>query len=188
MKDNFFLSSERLAFRPYQEADAELLHQWFNDPIVTYYLETGLRPQTLEQIRQTIHKELESPASVVFMIVAKDKGLTIGIIGLYAINEVARKAEMRIIIGNQNYWNKGLGAEALELISFYGFDRLNLNKIHLGVSSGNEGAKKAYLKAGYVQGGVLKQDVYRNGQYYDGINLAMLREDYLKGRYEEHKN
>ena len=60
----------------------------------------------------------------------------------------------------------------------YGFDKLNLNKIWLGVNSENKAAVKSYKAAGFVEEGVLRQEIYRNGRYYDATRMSILREEF----------
>lgn len=187
MNKNFFLRGERVFFRPIQTEDVLLIYQWFNDPITTYFMFTGQKPETLDQIKKLVEDRVQSEHNTIFIVVNKNTNEAIGLVGLYEINYTARKAEMRIIIGNENFRGRGYGTEITELITYYGFDRLNLNRIYLGVTDENIGGINAYKRAGYVYEGTLKQDVYRNSQYYDGIRMAILREDYYKNLYSKHK-
>lgn len=203
-----FLESEKVYFCPYHPKDAWTIHQWFNDPVVTHYMFTGQKPTTLNQvknsmkrdiksdststtiknIRALMNQEIKSPYNIIFIVCdSKSQKEIIGMVGLYEIDETSRKAEMRIIIGNKEYWGKGYGTEITEMINFYGFDRLNFNRIHLGVTEENKGGVRAYEKAGYTYEGTLKQEMYRNSRYYDAIRMAILRDDYYKKYYKEHK-
>lgn len=183
-----FLQAERVVFRPYCEDDLDLIFEWFNNPVVTYYMFTGQRPQTKAALREFLEKDIQSEKNVLFMVVDKESKQTIGVVGLYDIHPTAHKAEMRIIIGNKDFWGKGYGTEVTELITYYGFDRLNLNKIYLGFTEENKRAAGAYEKAGYTREGVLKEDIYRNSQYYDSVRMAILRKDYYEKYYNNYKN
>lgn len=187
MNKSLFLKGKKVFFRPYREEDVFLIHQWFNDPITTYFMFTGQKPKTIEQIKKIMNDDTQSEHNTIFIVVDVETNETMGLVGLYEINFTARKAEMRIIIGNENFRGKGYGTEITELITYYGFDRLNLNRIYLGVTDENIGGINAYKKAGYIYEGTLRQDVYRNSQYYDGIRMAILREDYYKNLYSKHK-
>ena len=182
-----FLSGQKISFRPYESNDAELIFKWFNDPVVTHYMFTGQRPKTVEQIRLLIEKSVNEDENVIFVVSDKKTNRPIGLVGLYEIDSATRKAEMRIIIGNRKYWGKGYGTEITELINYYGFDRLNLNRIYLGVTHENKGAIRVYEKAGYKREGVLKEDIYRNSRYYDSVRMGLLRDDYYKSIYKKHK-
>ena len=91
-----------------------------------------------------------------------------------------------MLIGEKDFWGGGYGTEITELITYYGFDRLNLNRIYLGYTADNKAAGKVYQKAGYVFEGTLKKDIYRNSKYYDSIRMAILRKDYYEKFYKLH--
>jgi len=101
-------------------------------------------------------------------------------IGLYDIDPVARKAELRTLLGEKKYRGKGYGTEATALITFYGFDRLNLNRIFCGYVSENVGAGRVPEKTGFEYEGLLKSDYYRNSRYYDIERSGVLRENYYE--------
>lgn len=184
-KTGHFLESERIFLRAVSPEDACHFERWFNEPEVTLYLNYGQLPTNEEEIFEMI-SEQKRRGDILFIVVDKKTKEAIGLTGLHDINSRARKAEYRVFIGEKKYWGKGLGTEITELVTFYGFDRLNLNRIYLGFTADNEKAGKAYEKSGYVKEGILKQDLYRNGRYYDSIKMAVLREDYLKKFYKDH--
>ncbi len=181
-----YLHSERVYLRPFELDDVPLLHTWFNDSEVTHYMFAGQKPTTLKQVQEIMERDI-SGHNVVMMAIEKETNQLFALVGLYEIHDTAIKAEMRIIIGNKEFWGKGYGKELTELITFYGFDRLNLHRIYLGFTSANKAAEGAYTKAGYVYEGTLKDDIYRNSQYYDSIRMALLRDEYYEKYYEKHK-
>ncbi|MFC1630131.1 GNAT family N-acetyltransferase [Patescibacteria group bacterium] len=190
MTQNCFLKSEKIILKPIETEElsklARMISTWVNDGIVTYYLFTGQKPQNSSEVLKDFTKLLEEKNNIIFLIIDQETKKMIGYAGIYEINPIVRKGEFRILIGEKNFWNKGYGTEITELVTYYGFDRLNLNRIYLGYASENKGAGRAYEKAGYQYEGTLKEDVYRNSQYYDGIKMAILREDYYKKFYKPH--
>ncbi len=101
----------------------------------------------------------------------------IGIAGLYDISWVPRSAEFRIAIGEKEFLGKGFGTEATNLIVKYAFEKLNLNRVHLGVNAEDERANKCYKKAGFFLEGTKREQVYRNGRYYDVNFYSILRSE-----------
>lgn len=182
-----FLEGKLVALRPIEEEDIPIIAKWLNDEEVTYYMFYGQFPMSKSQVAEMIKKQVESPSNVVLIIEDKKTGRPIGFGGLYDIHPTARKAEFRILIGEKDYWNKGYGTETIELLTFYGFDRLNLNRIWLGVTEENKRALRAYEKAGYKVEGVLRQDIYRNSRYYNSVRMSILREEYYPKLYEKHR-
>jgi RimJ/RimL family protein N-acetyltransferase len=61
----------------------------------------------------------------------------------------------------------------------YGFDTLNLNRIHLTVFEDNAAAVRVYEKAGFRREGVLRQGQWREGRYWDLHMMSILRDEYL---------
>ena len=181
-----FLEGELVALRPTAPTDAELLAAWAADEEVTYFMFTGQRPLTVAQAADSLQRDVTDASNTVFMVVDRANGQTIGTAGLYGIHPTALKAEFRVLLGNKACWNKGYGAEVTELLTFYGFDRLNLNKLWLGVIVENAGAHRAYLRAGFREEGRLRDELYRNSRYYDAIRMSVLRSEYYPDMHARH--
>jgi RimJ/RimL family protein N-acetyltransferase len=173
-----FLEGKDIVLRGFEREDLQHLYRWVNDPEVTYYMFMGDRPSTIEDLAEIWEKERKSPTDIVFAIIEKAGGKVVGTCGLYCINFISRHAELRIVIGEKDFWGKGLGTETLRLMISYAFDKLNLNKVWLGGNADNTAAIRCYEKAGFTREGVLRQEIYRNGKYYDAIRLSILREEY----------
>lgn len=174
-----FITGDRVSLRGLEREDLKgNMFNWANDSEVTYYMWTGLKPNSTEALEQEYEQLIHSKNDVAFALVDKETSTHIGNVGLYSINWVYRSAEYRILIGEKDYWNKGYGKEAADLTIQYGFDKLNLNKIWLGVNAEQENAVKSYQNAGFVREGILRQEIYRNGKYYDAIRMSVLREEY----------
>ncbi len=188
--NKYFLKSEKLILEPVEAEElpkiSKLIANWVNDQVVTFYMFLGQKPQSSEQVAVELKKEIDGQNNVIFLIRDIKTQKLIGYAGLYDIHLSAKKAELRILIGEKEFWGKGYGTEATELVTYYGFDRLNLNRISLGYVAENKGAGRAYEKAGYVYEGTFRQDIYRNSKYYDAIAMAILREDYYKKLYKIH--
>ncbi len=190
MTSAYFLKGEKVFLRQIEVEEipeiAKLFSRWINDEIVTYFMFTGQKPQNSEQIAGQLRKELKEENNVIFLVIDLKSKKPVGYAGLYDINFTARKAEFRVLIGEKDFWGKGYGTEITELVTYYGFDRLNLNRIYLGYTADNQSAGKAYERAGYKYEGTLKEDIYRNSRYYDSIRMAILREDYYQKFYKQH--
>lgn len=174
-----FITGERLYLRGLEKEDLKgNMFNWANDSEVTHYMYTGLKPNTMEVLEKEYDNVVHSDKDVVFAIMDKKTKQHIGNVGLYTINWLYRSAEYRIIIGEKSFWSKGYGAEAAELVLNYGFEKLNLNKIWLGVNTENQAAVKSYHKAGFKNEGTLREEIYRNGKYYDALRMSILRSEF----------
>ncbi|HPX97256.1 MAG TPA: GNAT family protein, partial [Thermotogota bacterium] len=100
------------------------------------------------------------------------------------INWKARVATIGIFLG-QPFWNKGLGTEAFQILIDFAFTELNMNKLKLFVFSFNKRAMRSYEKNGFKVEGVLRQEIFRDGQYHDEIVMGLLVSEWKARRLVE---
>ena len=176
---NPFLVGKKIYLRGLTRTDLSgPMFQWANDPEVTHFMFMGWRPNTEEGLQKEYDAAISGDTNVLFAICDKKTDLHIGNAGLHDIRWISRSAEYRIIIGNQKFWNKGVGQETAKLLTAYGFSKLNLNKIWLGVNKDNKAGVQSYKKSGFVEEGILRQEIYRNGKYYDAVRMSILRQEH----------
>src|SRR5262249_3579073 len=100
----------------------------------------------------------------------------VGNIWLWGIDWRHHKAEVRVVIGSHGHHGKGLGSEAIDLVSRYGFDRLNLHRLYAYVLGTNPRARRAFEKAGFEAEGLLRADRWVGDRYADVHLLGRLRD------------
>lgn len=161
-----------------KEDFSEGLYSWANDDEVTHYMITGTKPSIKEKMEQLYQDTINNQSEIVFAIVDSKTDHTIGLVGLYQINNHIHSTEFRIIIGEKEFWGKGIGTECATWIIGYAFKNLNLNKVWLGVNEGNKGAIKSYEKSGFIKEGILRKEIYRNNIYYNAIRMSILKEEW----------
>lgn len=90
-----------------------------------------------------------------------------GMVGLLGQSDVYKKtAEIGYWIG-EPYWNKGIATVAVKLLTVYGFDQLDVIRIHAGIFEYNIGSMKVLTKNGYEKEGVFKKSILKDGKIYD---------------------
>jgi RimJ/RimL family protein N-acetyltransferase len=175
-----FLESEKIFLSMFTEEDySKLVPEWYCDKDVTQFLSRGTLPPVREKLVSDWKKSLSSDSEFEFSIVDKSSGKTIGLAGLHGVNWISRHGEFRILIGDKSYWGTGRGAEVCQLLVAYGFEALGLNKVWLGVNAANKRAHDSYLKVGFKNEGILRQELYKNGKFFDIIRLSILRSEYV---------
>lgn len=102
----------------------------------------------------------------------------IGICGLHGLRDIYHSGELRILIFDPVAIGHGFGTEAVNLLLEYGFNRLNLHRIWLGVNADNEGAVNCYRKCGFKHEGRLRDDIFYHGKYADVIRMGILRDEW----------
>jgi RimJ/RimL family protein N-acetyltransferase len=165
------VEGERLLLRTLTPDDAsEEYAGWLNNPVVNKYLET--QSVTIEELKEYIRKREESDEAVFFGIYWKETGKHIGNIKLEPIDFTAGTAFMGILIGDQDYWGKGVGTEVTNLINNFAFDVLGMKEIHLGVISENKPAIRVYEKCGYEIHRIEEKTIDHEGVLYDKVCMA----------------
>ena len=82
------------------------------------------------------------------------------------------------MLGNEKYYGKGYGKEALMLLLDYGFSFLNLRNIVLYVFEYNEIAYNLYKKVGFKEVGRIRKRQELMGKFYDSIVMDILNEEF----------
>jgi UDP-4-amino-4,6-dideoxy-N-acetyl-beta-L-altrosamine N-acetyltransferase len=111
-----------------------------------------------------------------------EHGLTkIGTVSIYNINWRSKKAEWgRFFIDKDSYPNtKGFGSEVEALVLKYVFEHLNMNRLQCDVLLDNEFVWKMHESFGFKEEGIMRQYIYKNGEYKDVIFLSLLKEEFL---------
>ena len=93
--------------------------------------------------------------------------------GLSNISKPNKNADLFIAIGEDDYRGKGIGKIAMEWIIDYGFKKIKLQKINLGVIKDNLPAVKLYQSLGFVIEGEMKDEVFYKGKFYDFLSMAI---------------
>lgn len=176
--DNLFLKGEKIYLRPIELEDAPLFSRGENDPIVRESLFLAL-PISLKTEQAKIEQYLQSKEAIVLTIIEKETSHPVGQTAFFRIDYISRAAIFYLAILDPAYWSKGLGAEATQLMVNYAFKTLNLNRIQLHVCAENVPALKIYQRVGFTKEGVLRQAMFRNGNYVDFWVMAILRSDWL---------
>lgn len=177
---NYFIESKNLGLRSIApEDDAPRIAGWLNDREVTHHLFYGRLPVTNAQMEAMLDEHSKNGHDFVFIAIEKKSKKPIAFCGVFDVDWHARHGEVRVVIGERKFWNGSSGMELCALLTHFGFDRLNLHMMHLGTSRpDNRGATKFFELLGYTHNGVKREVLYRNGRYYDGTTMDILRREY----------
>lgn len=174
---SYFLESARLHYREVKLSDIEQgYHKWMNDREIVKFLESRLRPVSVENLRKYILAQNEEAHTLFLAIVDKGKDKHIGNIKLGPINTIHRYGDIGIIIGEQDFWGKGLATEAIATITKFAFKNLDLNKVTAGCYNNNAGSLKAFQKAGFEIEYVQKKQYLFEGEFIDAYKLCRFKD------------
>lgn len=164
-----------ITFRKLAQKDLPLRMKWLNDPEVNKYLGHRTRSGTDEEFhRQWFERYFNDQTKEIFTI--EVDGKPVGQVGLVDINLLDKNGDLYLVIGEKDFWNKGVGSAAMEYILDYGFNTLKLHKIWLEVHARNSVAIKLYEKYGFTREGLYKDNVLYDDCFDDEIRMAKFNE------------
>lgn len=127
---------------------------WLNDPNINKFLECRHAVHTIDTVKEYIEDlSCDESKELIFGIFLRETDNHIGNIKLGPINNKHQHAAIGLLIGNSEFWGKGIGCRSIRLISEEVSPRLGLNTLYAGCYSDNIGSYKAFLKAGWISSG-----------------------------------
>lgn len=134
--------------RPLSVYDARISYKWRNDKTVWEF--TGFRastPVTLQMEEQWLSSVLRLHDQCRFGICITDGAKYIGNVSLTDI--AGGKAQLHLVIGDKEYWGRGIGRDASWLMVMHGFEKLALHEIYLRVMATHHRAIAIYTSLGF---------------------------------------
>lgn len=169
------LELENYYLRSLDVGDSDAFYRWSRDREVTLYsLSSYAYPQSKSDIQQWLLSINSNSKNVSFGICCKSNDQLIGYAGISAISTLNRSGEYFILIGEKEYWGKGVGTAITKVVTDYAIRTLGLHRVQLTASSLNLAAIKAYENSGYQHEGVMRQSGFRNGKFVDKVLMSVL--------------
>ena len=171
-----FIQGERIYLRPLKKDDIDGNYSnWLNDPLINKFNSHGRFTKNKSELIDYVTKVSSSKNDLVLAIVTKDSNEHIGNISLQNINWIDSNAEIAFILGEINYWGKGIMFEAGELIIQHAFKKLNLHRVYCATAENNVGMKKLAMKLGMKKEGVRKDAIFNDGKFLDIIEFGIIK-------------
>jgi RimJ/RimL family protein N-acetyltransferase len=169
------MGESKIILRPKRLSDAKEDFAWQTDPELAKLDAADPLDITYQQYFSEYTFELCYPTSgrYEFGLDSPD-GKHIGNCVYYNVNTTSGKAELGIMIGNREYWNKGYGVEAVKALLSHIFSKTSLEQIYLTTLEWNIRAQKCFKKCGFTECG----HVMRDG--HDFILMDIRRNEFKK--------
>jgi RimJ/RimL family protein N-acetyltransferase len=170
------ITGDHIALRPLGKADIENRVRWFNDPDVRKTLIISEQFELDKTIRW--FEKIQHDSSRVEFVIETAEKIPVGVAGLAGIDSTHRTAEIYIVIGQKEFWGKGvmLGAECL-LID-WAFNSLGLEKIWAEARLENIASVITMKKMGFQVEGTLRGEKLVDGKRIDALRLGLLKNDF----------
>ncbi len=163
------LASKNIAFRTIEPSDIDILLAWENNTN-NWRVSNTFVPFSRKLIEDYVNsaQDIFSTKQIRFIIEDKATKKKLGCIDLFDFDPFHLRAGVGILIDN-NYRNKGLAKEALDLLKHYSFSHLKLNQLHCTIGANNEASIQLFTKSGFEQNGIKKQWLNFGGVWEDEL-------------------
>ena len=163
------------------ETVAKPYSEWARDTEFSRYLDSN-PPYTFsaKKWKEWMEKDMEKDNNHFFSIRTLDGDQFIGFVALFELHWQHGDTMVAIALGPREYWGKGYGTEAMNLMLRYAFTELNLRRVSLIVFEYNQRGVRSYEKNGFVVEGRIRGAMLREGKRWDFVWMGVMREDWLK--------
>jgi RimJ/RimL family protein N-acetyltransferase len=136
---------------------------------------------SVKQFTEWIQKDQEKdpPPFYFFGVHTLKSDQLVGFVGLDRDTFPNGDGFVGIGIGERDFWGKGYGTDAMQVILRYAFLELNLRRVSLDTFEYNPRAIRSYEKVGFIHEGRARKFLLREGRRWDLLFMGILREEWL---------
>jgi diamine N-acetyltransferase len=145
---------------------------WVNDRDVMQYFANRQTEITEEEERRYLQSLIASRNDRAYSVFDGER-----YIGQCSINQIywpARNGRLFVVVRKQEQ-GKGYGSVAITQLIEKAWNELDLHKIWLIVRCDNRSAQAMYLKLGFDFEGVLRDEYFVGGRFYDMVRMSIVR-------------
>lgn len=166
-------STDGLKLKILEESDITSQYLgWFLDNEVIAFSDNQYRIFTFKDQLAYIKESYESKNKDLYGIFTTGKH--IGNIVIDGLLSRHVNAEISYMIGDKEYWGKGLASHAIAEIIILAKENYKLNKLYAGCANENYGSRKALEKNNFKIEGIRKQHLYYNNSWYDQVDYGLI--------------
>ena len=155
------ITGEKVSLRVKRLSDAQKDYAWQTNPELARLDAMPLLVVSLPRYLLNYANELRRPTLTrhQFAVETLD-GDHIGNCTYYNVDAAAGEAELGIMIGDSNLWDKGYGSDAVMTLVRHIFRQTELKRIYLKTLDWNHRAQQCFLKCGFTPCGRVRRDGY----------------------------
>lgn len=160
-----------------KEEYLEMVREWRMRPDITrgMYTDPVISP---EDQKNWFNRVSADPTQMYWVVYEDDR--PIGLASLININKRFKSCESGVYLAEKHELDTVMQNTAVFL--HVAFDILELNRIESRIMSNNKKVVRYHELQGWVTEGVLRQAVFKNGEYYDLYIQSIIKEDRENGK------
>lgn len=162
------IKAKEMTIRSFEDKDRAIIDLWLDDHEGRRFLVSSVTA------RIASFDSLLNDKNCDLAVVTLPQGVPIGMLAFLNIDPDQKKAELRKMIGDPSFRGHGYGKKATQLWIRYGLTTLGLRKIYLNTLNTNIRNIKLNEELGFKVEGVLRNEVYFEGEYHDVLRMGLV--------------
>ena len=154
----------------FPEEELAAIATWRSDSEVRRYLRHGY--STLAEVVKWYRDYFSAETNHLLGILVDNQ--LIGYCTIEHIDPENRKCEVGIVIGEKDYWYKGIGGTVIRELLKRAFTELHLHRVEAVIHADNVASIRCFARAGFQRDGSLRDAKYRDGSYVDLLVYSIL--------------
>lgn len=172
--------SEFFFVREISKDDVEVINSWRNDKELINKLGSPFRYIDKAVDTNWLENYFNNRNNCVRLAICEvQSSKIIGAVYILNIDWVSRNCELAIWIGSKECRGKGAGFYSVQKALSHAFQDLNLHRVYLTVLEDNIPAINLYKKTGFSSEGIHRESVYKNGKYFNMIQMSILSKEFM---------
>ena len=102
----------------------------------------------------------------------------IGVAFIQGISDHHLHCSIGLTIGDRDYWGRGFGREAMEILMRHCFESLGMHRVTAEAFEYNDAWKRLVEGMGFTEEGVDRDYLFYDGRFFDRVRYAMLSSEY----------
>lgn len=177
----------RIYLRTLEHADVTQRYlDWFRNDSITSFLEVAGKSLTTEMVCAYMDKGKNDGTYFMQAICLTDGDLHIGNLKIGPIIQKHMISDLVCVIGDVEYWGKGLATEAIALGNEIAFEKYNVRKLHGQIYANNVGSIKAYCRAGWIVEGVVRGRYLVDNEAMDQVMVSCNNPKYIPSKHNDY--
>lgn len=168
---------KKVILRAMEKTDCEMIREMFNDPVMENLVVGWAFPVSQFAQEKWFEAHYGDQSTFRFVVETKEDG-PVGIATLADIDWKNRRARHGIKLSSKERQTKGIGTDTVMAIMRYAFDELGLHRLEGSWFDTNIASVKLYKKCGWIEEGVRREYIFKNGEFRDLTVVGILASEY----------
>lgn len=172
------LETQRLLFGDLADADHhEILHMR-SDPDIYRYLDRqpAQSPEDVIKFIGIVKQAYDDHTGISWSLMNKSSKEMAGYIGLWRIIKEHNRGEIGYAL-KKKFWGQGLMQEAINAVTRFGFQKLELHSIEANVNPANQQSIRVLEKCRFKKEAYFRENYCWQGKYIDSVIYSLLEKD-----------